>query len=344
MLNNEKAFIVKKSASGLQYRKYTTPTVNTKGQNLVGLRNLDSSKMAGLYELKPVDGKGLTAFAKEDIKRGTIIEKEEPSRGLNHSCRPNVRMWKLPDALATEGSWGSGGASARPEFGASENDKIICRATRKIKAGEELTFSYASIPFGLKNREFRQKFIKENMNMTCICDVCKVETEDKDEITAFEAFEKEEELLKMLIDEKAGFKEPTVEDLNDFDKICQNTMDQIQCYKNIYNLGKKKLVCWNYLYEYVLLKGVEVPISTIRSAFSSKQILAFLKADGFHLLEEVEKLFKAAKAMDDSLGATKEERSIWQALHDAFERMTSTINKMYMALVAANPSFSQLKR
>ena len=164
---------------------------------------------------------------------------------------------------------------------------MLCRATRKIKAGEELSFSYASIPFGLKNREFRQKFIKDNMNMICICDFCKVETEDKDDIAAFEAFEKEEELLKMLIEESVGFKGPTVEDLNDFDKICQNTMDQIQCYKNIYNLGKKKHVCWNYLYEYVLLKGVEVPISTIRSAFSSKQILAFLKADGFHLLEEV---------------------------------------------------------
>jgi len=343
MLNNEKAFIVKESASGLQYRKYTTPTVNTKGQNLVGLRNLDSSKMAGLYELKSVDGKGLTAFAKQDIKRGTSIEKEEPSRGLNHSCRPNVRMWKLPKIAGdTEGPCEV--SALNPEFGASENDQIICRATRKIKAGEELTFSYASIPFGLKNREFRQKFIKDNMNMICICDFCKVEPEDKDDIAAFEAFEKEEELLKMLIEESVGFKGPTVEDLNDFDKICQNTMDQIQCYKNIYNLGKKKHVCWNYLYEYVLLKGVEVPISTIRSAFSSKQILAFLKADGFHLLEEVEKLFKAAKAMDDSLGATKEERSIWQALHDAFERMTSTINKMYMALVAANPSFSQLKR
>ena len=129
--------------------------------------------------------------------------------------------------------------------------------------------------------------------MICICDFCQVETEDKDDIAAFEAFEKEEELLKMLIEESVGFKGPTVEDLNDFDKICQNTMDQIQCYKNIYNLGKKKHVCWNYLYEYVLLKGVEVPISTIRSAFSSKQILAFLKADGFHLLEEVEKYTKS---------------------------------------------------
>ena len=40
------------------------------------------------------------------------------------------------------------------------NDQLIWRTTKKIKAGEELTYCYASIPFGLKNRAFRQKFIK----------------------------------------------------------------------------------------------------------------------------------------------------------------------------------------
>ena len=44
-------------------------------------------------------------------------------------------------------------------------------------------------------------------------------------------------------------------------------MKQIQCYKIIYNLGKKNNVSWNYLYENVLLKGVEVGLSTIKSAY-----------------------------------------------------------------------------
>jgi hypothetical protein len=154
------------------------------------------------------------------------------------------------------------------------NDQMIWRTTKKIKSGEELTYCYASIPFGLKNRAFRQKFIKESLNIICICDFCKVETEDKNDIVAFEAFEKEELELKKLTDEKEGLKEPSIEDLNDYEAICQNTMKQIQCYKNIYNLGKKNNVSWNYLYENVLLKGVDVGISPIKSAFSSKQMPA----------------------------------------------------------------------
>ena len=34
--------------------------------------------MSDLYELKSIDGKGLGAIAKKDIKRGTLILKEDP--------------------------------------------------------------------------------------------------------------------------------------------------------------------------------------------------------------------------------------------------------------------------
>ena len=360
--------------------------------------------MSDLYELKSIDGKGLGAIAKKNIKRGTLILKEDPqisddgnkkygpewiksvwesfkrmdildqeeylklstdnrtsnldflipfidqtygnespsirqkillslqvfksnswgedssepgnlvkkrhlfivSSRFNHSCQPNVRMWKL------------------------SNYQMLCRATRKIKAGEELTFPYDSIiPFGLKNREFRQKYINDEHDMICFCDFCKVETEDKNDIEAFKAFEKEELELKRLTDENEGLKGPSIEDLNDYEAICQNTMKQTHCYKNIYNLGKKNNVSWNYLYRNVIFEG---GISTIWSAWnmavSSQQFHAFFQGNGVHLLTEVEKLLKAAKAMDDALGVTDEERFLWQDSQDQFERIMSTINKI----------------
>jgi len=216
---------------------------------------------------------------------------------------------------------------------------MIWRTTKKIKAGEELTFSYTdSIPFGLKKREFRQKFIKERLNMICVCDFCKVEMEDSDDVAAFEAFEKEELEMKKLTDEKEGLKEPTLECLNDFEAICQNTMKQIQCYKNIYNLGKKNNVPWNYLYEVVLLKGMKVGLSTIQSAYSSKQMLALLTGDGFNFLEELEKLLKTAKTMDNALGVTDEERFLWKDIKDGWEKLLSPYTKILDAVVAAFPS------
>ena len=218
------------------------------------------------------------------------------------------------------------------------NDQVIWRTTKKIKAGDELTYCYASIPFGLKKREFRQKFIKERLNMICICDFCKIEVEDENDIASFEAFEKEEMELKKLTDENEGLKGPTLECLNDYEAICQNTIKQIQCYKNIYNLGKKNNLSWNYLYEDVLLKGVKVGLSTIQSAHSSKQVLALLTEDGVHLYEEVEKLLKTAKTMDDALGVANEERFVWQVNQDRFEIIKSFYDKMLKAVSSAIPS------
>ena len=363
--------------------------------------------MSDLYELKSIDGKGLGAIAKKNIKRGTLILKEDPqisddgnekygpewiksvwesfkrmdildqeeylklstdhqlhfegtsnldflipiidqtygnespstkrkilktlhvfnsnflgseskkegkkrfffvhSSRFNHSCQPNVRLWQLP------------------------NEGLIFRATRKIKASEELTVSYTDyIPFGLKNREFRQKFLKDEHNLICICDFCQVEIENKNDI---EAFEKEELELKRLTDENKGLKGPSIEDLNDYEAICQNTMKQILCYKNIYNLGKKNNVSWNYLYQKVIFEGGFLIFSRCwKLTVSSEQFLAFLQGNGAHLLREAEKLLLAAKAMDDALGVTDEERLSWQVSQAVFERILSTINKMHAAV------------
>ena len=221
------------------------------------------------------------------------------------------------------------------------NDQMICRTTKKIKAGEELTFSYAPIPFGLKNREFRQKFLKDQHDLICICDFCKVETEDKNHVAAFEAFEKEELELKRLTNANEGLKEPNFKDRIDYEAIFQNAMKQIQCYKNIYNLGKKNNASWNYLYQNVLLKGVDVGVSPIQYAVAMlplKQILALLKGDGSHILEEVEKLLKTAKTMDDAIGVTNEECFMWQYRKNTFESILSPFTKTYDAVVAAFPS------
>ena len=206
---------------------------------------------------------------------------------------------------------------------------MFCRATRKIKAGEELTFSYTSIiPFGLKNREFRQKYINDEHYMICFCDFCKAEVEDKNDIEAFKAFEKEELELKMLTDENEGLKRPTIEDLNDYEAICQNTMKRIDCYKNIYNLGKKNKIAWNYLYRNVIFAG---GISTIMSAYNmavaSQQWNAFFQGNGVDLLAEADQLLKAGKVMDDALGVTDEERFMWQVSQDQFKRIMSAIQK-----------------
>ena len=106
-------------------------------------------------------------------------------------------------------------------------------------------------------------------------------------------------------------------------------MKQVNCYKKIYNIGKKNNNTWNYLYRNVILEG---GISTILSAWNmavnSQQFLAFFQGSGVYLLTEVEKLLKAAKAMDDALGVTDEERFLWQESQDQFERIMSAINKI----------------
>ena len=43
--------------------------------------NLKKLKMADLFEVKKVEGKGLGCFATKDIKRGTVILKEAPQIG-----------------------------------------------------------------------------------------------------------------------------------------------------------------------------------------------------------------------------------------------------------------------
>ena len=250
-------------------------------------------------------------------EEGSETEKSDRNRAVyihssrfNPSCQPNVRLWRLP------------------------NDQKICRATRKIKAGEELTYGYTFIISWFEkqklNRKFRQK---DKHDVICPCEFCQVEIKDTNYIEAFEALEKEELELKRLTDENEGLKGPSIDDLNDYEAICQNTMKQIHCYKNIYNLGKKNNVSWNYLYQNVIFAG---GISTFWSAWdltvSSEQFLAFLQGNGDHLLKEVEKLLNAAKGMDDALGATNEERFMWQDNQDQFERILSAIKKMHAAV------------
>ena len=136
--------------------------------------------------------------------------------------------------------------------------------------------------------------------------------------------------LKKLIDENEGLKGPTLQCLNDYEAICQNTMKQIQCYKNIYNLGKKNNVSWNYLYQHTLLKGIDVAMPTIFSALNKKQSIAFLKEHGFKLLEEVVKLFKTAETMDDALGVTDEERFMCSDKLGAHNMVIGMLNKSYL--------------
>ena len=68
---------------------------------------------------------------------------------FNHSCEPNAQV-------------------------VSESE---VRAISDIKSGEEITISYQTELFGMKNRENRQEIL-EFMGFVCSCDLCKQQKEN----------------------------------------------------------------------------------------------------------------------------------------------------------------------
>jgi len=196
---------------------------------------------------------------------------EMKSARMNHSCRPNTRVW-----IAEDGS----------------NSKFFVRTIAKIKAGEELTYSYQQENLAMKNRETRQKIIREEMNFVCVCDFCKSGQENQEVITAFQKLSEE-------------LKPNGVPAVPDF-------MKKVKCYKDMYNLARNNKTSWNfslaYLYEHILLKGFEFAIA----GYAHEVIVNGNREEEFK--KECEKFSNAAKSIDDMLKTTEEERKKWQWL------------------------------
>ena len=116
---------------------------------------------------------------------------------------------------------------------------IFVRTITKIKAGEEISFCYDEDNCIMKNRQTRQKSIKEVYNFICACNYCK---DGKEDIEAFEAFEKFKVLHERV---KEMVQNPQIPE----EIIIPFMKKTIHGYKDMYNLGKKKKAAVSFLYQ-----------------------------------------------------------------------------------------------
>ena len=83
-------------------------------------------------------------------------------------------------------------------------------------------------------------------------------------------------------------------------------MKEVKCYKDMYNLAKNNKTSWNfslaYLYEFILLEGIEVAIN----GYTHEVIFNGSRKEEFK--KECENFSNAAKSIDDMLKTTEEER------------------------------------
>ena len=110
-----------------------------------------------------------------------------------------------------------------------------------IKSGEEITWCYDKVNCIMKKREIRQKSIKENCNFICACNQCK---DGKEDIEALEAFEKLHEDAKQF----KSTHEQMLMNHRSPAEIIPFLKKEIFCYKEMYNLGKKKKAAVSFLY------------------------------------------------------------------------------------------------
>ena len=140
---------------------------------------------------------------------------------FNHSCSPNAAV-----RITSDG-------------------EFFIRTITKIKTGEEISFCSGADNFFMKNVQTRQKFLKENYNFICVCNHCK---DGKEDIEAFEAFEKFNKDAKRLRARRVDEQRPMYQK-----EIFPFVKKEIQCYKDMYNLGKKKKSAVTLLYHGVYL-------------------------------------------------------------------------------------------
>jgi len=245
---------------------------------------------------------------------------------MNHSCNPNTRV-------LTDGA------------------NFYVRAIAKIKAGEELTFSYSIENLSMKNRETRQNVIRNELGFICVCDFCKFGQENQEIISEFQKLKQELKRLQNLHNKNPRPKLTEIDMLprflgmlealkNDARQQNQTTeiqdrtmMKEIKCYKDMFNLAKNNKTSWNfswgYLYENILLKGFEVAVLGY--------LLSLKKEDEEQFKRECNQFSQYAKNIDQMLNTTVEERRLWQSMQDIFEPKC-------LFTIPSNPEFNQPER
>ena len=221
---------------------------------------------------------------------------------MNHSCCPNTR-------ILTDGS------------------NFFVRTIAKIKAGEELTFSYSHETLSMKNRETRQNITKEELSFVCVCNFCKFGQENQEVIAEFQKLNQDVQKAQSSKERPKLTEIDTISRLapdmwdsmkksakNQKETIIPDLKKEVKCYKDMFNLGKNNKTSWNfswsYLYAYILLEGFEVALLGLKSALKEEDKEEFKK--------ECEQFSQAAKNIDEMLKTTVVERRKWQHLQTIF--------------------------
>ena len=183
----------------------------------------------------------------------------------------------------------------------------MVRAIRDIKAGEEITNGVDLI---MKGREERQKFIRDQMNFICLCELCLVEDTPKD-VEIYNGFQQLQKDAKYLL--HSCFVNMIV-GLS----ISKDISKAVTCYKKMYIIAQKKNVSLDYLYREIIMGGLAAAMKGCENVNSQKDKEKFKK--------DFKKFSEDAKSIDDLLGATAEERSAWQSFQEPFERFLNNNN------------------
>jgi len=223
---------------------------------------------------------------------------------LNHSCQPNARI--LP-----------------------ENGEV--RAISDIKPGQEVTISYRPDPmFSMKNKESRQKILKP-MGFICNCDLCKNQsdvghTRGNREIQ-FKIDELIEEAEKLQQERSVAFIEQETPAKMFQLYPPEKCRKEVNCYKQLYKLGKAVKVHPSCLYELVGL-GFQAATNEYQICWfnqnpklSGKVQTEFVIPDFFKEFEaECVNFAKTAEAFGKLLGAENVNPENWRRIHRNYRR------------------------
>ena len=207
------------------------------------------------------------------------------SSKFNHSCNPNSRVF-------------------------TECEYFLVRAIRDIKAGEEITNVCNGAYLIMKRREERQKFIRDQMNFICVCELCLVEDTPKD-VEIYNGFQQLQKDAKYLLH---SCNVNIIVGLS----ISKDISKAVTCYKKMYIIAQKKNVSLDYLYREIILGGLVASMKGCENVNSQKDKEKFKK--------DFKKFSEDAKSIDDLLGATTEERWAWQSFQEPFERFLNNNN------------------
>jgi len=206
---------------------------------------------------------------------------------FNHSCQPNAVYAMVPEEV---------------------------RAISDIKSGQEITISYGNGDgelFGMKNKESRQKFLK-TLGFICNCDLCKQQGGDGQTIQ-FKIDELIEEAEKLKQDQDRAKKEPNASMMFQLypPEKCRK---QIDCYKQLYKLGKEAKVHPWEMYDLLRL-GYDAAFVECKVCWYNESVSKFFE----EFETERVKFAKTAEAFGKFLGKEVVNPEDWRKCHQNFK-------------------------